>query len=312
MKPSANPLRIRHYFIRLWKKNAVACLFLLPWFIGIFVLTLGPMVSSFYLSFTQYDVLTPAKWIGTANYEKMFLDDPRFLQSLKVTLTYVLVSVPLKLGFALAVAMLLNKGLKGLRLYRTIYYIPTLLGGSVAIAVLWRQMFGGDGLLNRFLLNVFGVEAPDWISDPSYALYSIVALTVWQFGSSMIIFLAGLKQIPQDLYEAVEVDGAGKFRRFISITFPMLSPVVFFNLIIQLIGSFQAFTQSFIISKGTGGPIDSTLFYTLYLYQKGFSQFEMGYASAMAWILLVVIGLFTAVIFGTSKYWVHYADGGRS
>jgi multiple sugar transport system permease protein len=173
-------------------------------------------------------------------------------------------------------------------------------------------MFGGDGLLNRFLLNVFGVEAPDWISDPSYALYSIVALTVWQFGSSMIIFLAGLKQIPQDLYEAVEVDGAGKFRRFISITFPMLSPVVFFNLIIQLIGSFQAFTQSFIISKGTGGPIDSTLFYTLYLYQKGFSQFEMGYASAMAWILLVVIGLFTAVIFGTSKYWVHYADGGRS
>ena len=303
---------MRNYFTGLWKKNAVPYLFLLPWFLGLFVLTLGPMISSLYLSFTDYDLLSPAQWAGTANYEKMLNEDARYVQSLKVTLTYVFVSVPLKLAFALAVAMLLNKGLRALHIYRTLYYIPTLLGGSVAIAVMWRQMFGADGLLNGFLYSAFGIEAPDWVSNPKYALYSIIALTVWQFGSSMIIFLAGLKQIPPELYEAAEVDGAGKARRFLSITFPMLSPVVFFNLVIQLIGSFQAFTQAFIISRGTGGPIDSTLFYTLYLYQKGFSQFEMGYASAMAWVLLIIIGFFTAIVFGTSRYWVHYGDGGRS
>jgi len=304
--------RSHNFLGRLWKKNAVPFLFLLPWFLGIFVLTVGPMISSLYLSFTQYDLLTPSKWTGLANYKEMFLEDSRYIQSLLVTLKYVILSVPLKLAFALAIAMLLNKGLRALNFYRTLYYIPTLLGGSVAIAVLWRQMFGADGLFNQFLHYVFGIDAPDWISDPTYSLYSIIALTVWQFGSSMVIFLAGLKQIPMELYEAAEVDGAGKIRKFISITFPMLSPVVFFNLVIQLIGSFQAFTQSFIISRGTGGPIDSTLFYTLYLYQKGFSHFEMGYASAMAWILLLIIGFFTAIIFGTSKYWVHYADGGKS
>ncbi|AFH62919.1 carbohydrate ABC transporter permease [Paenibacillus caseinilyticus] len=312
MEQTVTPHRAHSYVGRLWKKNAVPFLFLLPWFLGTFVLTLGPMISSFYLSFTQYDLLTPAKWVGTANYENMLLEDTRYLQSLKVTLTYVFVSVPLKLGFALAVAMLLNKGLRALHFYRTLYYIPTLLGGSVAIAVLWRQMFGADGLFNLFLHGAFGIEAPDWVSDPTYSLYSIVALTVWQFGSSMVIFLAGLKQIPQDLYEAAEVDGAGKIQQFFSITVPMLSPVVFFNLVIQLIGSFQAFTQAFVVSRGTGGPIDSTLFYTLYLYQKGFSHFEMGYASAMAWILLLLIGFCTAILFGTSRYWVHYADGGKS
>ncbi|MEV5027802.1 carbohydrate ABC transporter permease [Paenibacillus sp. LPE1-1-1.1] len=298
------------YLKGLWKKNAVPYLFLLPWFLGVFALTIGPMISSLYLSFTQYDMLTPSKWIGTENYARMF-DDPRYMQSLKVTFTYVFVSVPFKLIFALAVAMLLNKGIRALPLYRTVYYIPTLLGGSVAIAVLWRKMFGGGGVLNEFLLSVFGIQAPDWVSNPKYAIYSIIALTVWQFGSSMIIFLAGLKQIPMELYEASEVDGAGRLRRFFNITIPMLSPVIFFNLVIQLITAFQAFTPAFIISGGKGGPIDSTLFYTLYLYQKGFAFFEMGYASAMAWGLLVIIAVFTAIIFGTSKYWVNYADGGK-
>lgn len=298
------------YLKGLWKKNAVPYLFLLPWFLGVFALTIGPMISSLYLSFTQYDMLTPSKWIGTENYARMF-DDPRYMQSLKVTFTYVFVSVPFKLIFALAVAMLLNKGIRALPLYRTVYYIPTLLGGSVAIAVLWRKMFGGGGVLNEFLLSVFGIQAPDWVSNPKYAIYSIIALTVWQFGSSMIIFLAGLKQIPMELYEASEVDGAGRMRRFFNITIPMLSPVIFFNLVIQLITAFQAFTPAFIISGGKGGPIDSTLFYTLYLYQKGFAFFEMGYASAMAWGLLVIIAVFTAIIFGTSKYWVNYADGGK-
>ncbi|WP_419876378.1 carbohydrate ABC transporter permease [Candidatus Pristimantibacillus sp. PTI5] len=298
------------YLKGLWKKNAVPYLFLLPWFLGVFALTIGPMISSLYLSFTQYDMLTPSKWIGTENYARMF-DDPRYMQSLKVTFTYVFVSVPFKLIFALAVAMLLNKGIRALPLYRTVYYIPTLLGGSVAIAVLWRKMFGGGGVLNEFLLSVFGIQAPDWVSNPKYAIYSIIALTVWQFGSSMIIFLAGLKQIPMELYEASEVDGAGRMRRFFNITIPMLSPVIFFNLVIQLITAFQAFTPAFIISGGKGGPIDSTLFYTLYLYQKGFAFFEMGHASAMAWGLLVIIAVFTAIIFGTSKYWVNYADGGK-
>ncbi|RRJ63224.1 sugar ABC transporter permease [Paenibacillus oralis] len=300
-----------HSFAGWWKRNLTAYLFLLPWFIGFFVLTLIPMISSLYLSFTDFNLLTPANGVGLENYNKMFNQDPRYLQSLKVTFVYVFASVPLKLGFALAVAMLMNKGMRGLGLYRTVYYIPTLLGGSVAIAVLWRKMFGGGGVVNTFLLEAFGIQAPDWVSNPKYALSSLVALSIWQFGSSMIIFLAGLKQIPNDYYEASQIDGAGKMRQFLSITLPMLSPVVLFNLIMQVISSFQAFTPAFIVSGGKGGPMDSTMFYTLYLYLKGFSFFEMGYASAMAWVLLVIIGLFTALIFASSKRWVTYGDGGE-
>ncbi|NOU94251.1 ABC transporter permease subunit [Paenibacillus sp. LMG 31456] len=298
------------YLTKLWKKNAVAYLFLLPWFIGLLALTIGPMINSFYYSLTKFDVISPPKYIGFENYKTMFTGDPRFFASLKVTIIYVFTSVPLKLTAALIIATLMNRGLRGISLYRTLYYLPTLLGGSVAIAVLWRKIFGGSGVVNQFLLN-FGIQAPDWIANPDYALYSIVALSVWQFGSSMIIFLAGLKQIPQDYYEASQVDGASKMKQFFHITIPLLTPVIFFNLVIQLIGAFQAFTQSFIISGGTGGPMDSTLFYTLYLYMKGFSFYEMGYASAMAWVLLVIIGIFTAIIFGSSRYWVHYADGGK-
>ncbi|MCR8630526.1 carbohydrate ABC transporter permease [Paenibacillus radicis (ex Xue et al. 2023)] len=298
------------YLAKLWKKNAVAYLFLLPWFVGLLALTIGPMINSFYYSLTKFDVISPPKYIGFDNYKTMFTGDPRFFASLKVTIIYVFTSVPLKLTAALMIATLMNRGLRGVSLYRTLYYLPTLLGGSVAIAVLWRKIFGGSGVVNQFLLN-FGIHAPDWVANPDYALYSIVALSVWQFGSSMIIFLAGLKQIPQDYYEASQVDGASKIKQFFHITIPLLTPVIFFNLVIQLIGAFQAFTQSFIISGGTGGPMDSTLFYTLYLYMKGFSFYEMGYASAMAWVLLVIIGIFTAIIFGSSRYWVHYADGGK-
>jgi multiple sugar transport system permease protein len=302
--------KISTFILKLWKRNAVAYLFLLPWFIGLFALTLGPMINSFYYSLTKFDLMSPPAYIGFDNYVTMFTADERYFTSLKVTFTYVFTSVPLKLAFALLVAVMMNRGLRGLSFYRTLYYLPTLLGGSVAIAVLWRKIFGGSGIVNQFLLT-FGIDAPDWIANPKYALYSIVALSVWQFGSSMIIFLAGLKQIPQDFYEAAEVDGASKLRKFVSITIPLLTPVILFNLVIQLIGSFQAFTQSFIISGGQGGPIDSTLFYTLYLYLKGFAFYEMGYASAMAWVLLLIIGAFTAVIFGSAKYWVHYGDGGK-
>lgn len=301
----------KSYVRKLWDKNAVPYLFLLPWLIGFFALTVGPMISSLYLSFTYYDVLSPAKWIGLDNYEKMFTDDSRLVKSLGVTFTYVFTSVPVRLAFALLIALLLNKGLRGVGFYRTVYYIPSLLGGSVAIAVLWRKIFGGNGIVNAFLLDVFGWQAPDWIANPKFALYSIVTLAAWQFGASMIIFLAGLKQIPTELYEAAQVDGAPIVQQFLKITIPLLTPVIFFNLVMGIIGAFQAFTSSFIISAGTGGPIDSTLFYTLYLYLKGFSFYEMGYASAMAWLLLVIIAIFTALTFSSSKYWVNYQDGGK-
>jgi multiple sugar transport system permease protein len=187
--------------------------------------------------------------------------------------------------------------------YRGIFYLPSLLGGSVAIAILWRQVFGAEGLVN----NLLGLEG-SWISRPSTVLSTLIVLAAWQFGSPMIIFLAGLKQIPQDLYDAAAVDGAGKVSTFLRITLPLLTPIIFFNLVLQMIGAFQAFTPAFIISGGTGGPSDSTLFYTLYLYKKGFEFLDMGYASAMAWVLLLIIAVFTAVAFYTSRYWVHYGD----
>lgn len=292
------------------QQNIVAYLFLAPWLLGLFVLTLGPMVASLYLSFTDYDLFTSPSWIGFENYRWMLFEDRRYLQSVQVTFTYVLVSVPLKLIFALAVAMILNRGLRGISLYRAIYFLPSLLGGSVAIAIMWRQIFSTDGVVN-YLLGLMGVKGASWISNPEYALYTLVILAVWQFGSPMVIFLAGLRQIPRDLYDASAVDGAGKLSQFFRITIPLLTPIIFFNFLMQMIGSFQAFTSSYVVSGGTGGPADSTLFYTLYLYQQGFTEFRMGYASAMAWMLLAMIAVVTAVSFLSSKYWVHYGDGGK-
>jgi multiple sugar transport system permease protein len=284
-------------------------LFLSPWIVGFLVLTLGPMLASLYLSLTNFELLGSAQFVGLANYQRMFFSDMRFVQSLKVTVLYVLFSVPLKLVFALCIALLLNRQIRGVGIYRAIYYLPSLLGGSVAIAIMWRQVFSYNGLLNEFLLT-FGIDAPSWISNPDYALDTLVALAVWQFGSPMIIFLAGLKQIPKDLYEASAIDGAGKITQFVQITLPMLTPIVFFNFVMQVIGSFQAFTPSFIISNGTGGPADSTLFYTLYLYQVAFGNFQMGYGSALAWFLLGIIATATALAFLSSRYWVFYEDSG--
>ncbi|GAB2695406.1 carbohydrate ABC transporter permease [Paenibacillus thermoaerophilus] len=292
----------------LWRQDRTAYLFLLPWLVGFFGLTLGPMIGSFYLSLTKYNLLNAPQWLGLDNYAQIFAEDELFRRSIALTFQYVLLAVPLRLFFALMVAMALNKGIRMLGIYRTVYYIPSLLGGSVAIAIVWRKMFDGDGLVNLFL-KLFGVEGPSWIAHPDYVLYTIITLAVWQFGSAMVIFLAGLKQIPAELYEASEVDGAGKFRQFFRITLPLLSPVIFFNLVMSMIGSFQVFTPGYVIGDGRGGPIDSTMFYTLYLYLKGFSFFDMGYASALAWILLAIIGVFTAVMFVTSKYWVFYGDG---
>jgi multiple sugar transport system permease protein len=293
-------------FKKAWKRNSIAYMFLSPWLIGLLGLSLIPMVASLYLSFTNYDMFTSPKWTGIENYTQMF-QDGKYLASVKVTTTYVLLSVPLQLMFALGVALMLNRGLRGLRFYRAVYYVPSLFGGSVAVALLWRQLFGGEGLINRGLAH-FGIEGTNWISSPDTALYTLVILAVWQFGAPMVIFLAGLKQVPLELYEAAKIDGASKFKQFFKITLPMISPIVLFNLIMQIIHAFQAFTPAYIVSGGEGGPLDSTLFYTLYLYQKAFTHFDMGYAAAMAWILLIAIAIITAIIFGTSKKWVFYQE----
>jgi multiple sugar transport system permease protein len=290
-----------------WRESATGYLFLAPWLIGFFGLTLGPALVSLYLSFTDYDLLSNPRWVGAANYVRIATSDPKFSAAMHVTFLYVALAVPLKLAFALLVAVMLNRGLRGLPLYRAIFYLPSLIGASVAVSVLWRQLFAGDGLLNQ-ALKLVGIHGPSWISNPDTALYTLVALSVWQFGSPMIIFLAGLRQIPKDVYEAAEIDGASRNQQFWRITLPLLTPVLFFNLVVQTIDAFKAFTPAFIISGGTGGPIDATLFYTLYLYQEAFAYFRMGYASALAWVLVVIIAAFTALSFLSSRYWVHY-DG---
>ena len=288
------------------RRSKAAYLFLLPWMLGVILVTLVPMLTSLYLSFTDYRLGGGARFVGLTNYQRM-VDDPKFAASAVVTARYVFISVPLQLAFALAIAVVLNRGVRGLAVYRSVYYLPSLLGGSVAVAVLWRQIFSSEGLLPQLAAGV-GIQMGSWISEPAHALDTLMILNVWTFGSPMIIFLAGLRQIPEELIEAAKVDGAGAWRRFTSVVLPLLSPVLFFNLVLQLIGSFQAFTGAYIVSSGTGGPANSTLFYTLYLFQAGFQNFEMGYASALAWVLFVVIGIFTAINFVASRYWVHYEN----
>ena len=289
------------------RDNKAGYLFLLPWLIGLVVIVAGPMFASLYLSFTNYSLIQAPEFIGLDNYVRMF-NDPRLHKSIAVTFIYVIVGVPAQLIVALAIAMLLNEGMKGLAFYRSIFYLPSMLGASVAIAVLWRQMFEVDGLVNQ-VLRQFGIPATtSWIADPQYALWTIILLHVWTFGSPMVIFLAGLRQIPGMYYEAASVDGASRWAQFRKITLPLLSPIIFFNLVLQVINAFQSFTQAYVVSNGTGGPADETLFYTLYLYQRGFVQFQMGYAAAMAWLLVVIIAAFTAINFYFSKRWVFYGD----
>ncbi len=306
MAAAAPPAQKRKLSLAARHQERAAWSFLAPWFVGMLAITAFPMVASLYLSFTDYNLLKPPEFIGLENYADM-LNDPRLAKSLGVTFTYVFLGVPLLMAAALGLAIMLNRGIRGLAIYRSVYYLPSLLGGSVAVGILWRQLFGTEGLVNQFLA-LFGIDGPGWISDPDTALGTLVALHVWTFGSAMVIFLAGLRQIPEMYYEAASIDGAGRWRQFRSITLPLLSPIIFFNLILQIIGSFQTFTQAFIVSGGSGGPADSTLFYTLYLYQEGFGKRDMGYASAMAWFLLLIIAVFTAVNFIASKHWVFYSD----
>ena len=301
---------------KTWRKDGLASLlFLGPWFVGLVAITVGPILASLVLSFTDYNLLSSPSWIGLDNYREM-IGDPRLHQAMRVTFTYVVVGVPLQLVAALGLAMVLDRGVRGLPFYRSVYYLPSLLGGSVAIAILWRQIFGARGLVNQVLelpvispvVGFLGIEPQGWVSSPDTALGTLIILHVWTFGSPMVIFLAGLRQIPAMYHEAAAVDGATSWTRFFRITLPLLTPIIFFNLVLQVINSFQTFTQAYIVSGGRGGPADSTLFYTLYLYQEGFKNFDMGYASAMAWLLLTIIAGFTAVNFFAARFWVFYGD----
>jgi multiple sugar transport system permease protein len=289
------------------KENIAGYVFLLPWFVGLIVFMAGPVLSSLYLSFTNFNLIGAPQWTGIQNYITM-LHDPNWWAAVRVTLIYVVVSVPLKIIFALLIAMLLKQGLYGLGLFRAVYYVPSLLGGSVAIALLWRELFDTNGVVNQ-ALNAIGIHiTTSWISNPHYALATLIILSIWQFGSPMLIFLAGLKQIPPEYYEAAATDGANAFRKFFTITVPMITPIIFFNMVLQMVGAFQAFTPAYVVSDGTGGPLNTTLFYTLYIYQEGFGLLHMGYASAMAWGLLVAIAVFTSLAFLSSRYWVFYQD----
>lgn len=288
-------------------ENLAGYMFIAPWLIGFLGLTLIPMAASLYLSFTSYDIFTTPRWIGFNNFQTMWAD-ARYWNSVRATFYYVFTSVPLRLAFALAIAMLLNTGFSMLGLYRAVFYVPSIIGGSVAVALMWRRLFGPDGLLNAGL-SVLGVEGLNWLGNPRTGIWTLIILAIWQFGSPMLIFLAGLKQIPQELYEAASIDGAGGWRKFIRITLPLLSPVILFNLVMQIISGFMVFTQAFVVTGG--GPLDTTRFYSLYLYDQAFRNFRMGYASAMAWVLLLIIAFFTALAFRSSAMWVHYETGGE-
>ena len=285
-------------------ENLAGYLFLTPWLIGLIAFTIIPVLASLYLSFTDYNMLLTPNWIGLENYTKLF-SDMRFQKSMSVTVKYVILGVPIKLICALLIAVLLNRKIHGLGIYRAAYYLPSLLGSSVAVSVLWRQIFNRYGLVNQ-LLAMIGIEGMNWIATPSTAIYTIIILEIWQFGSPMLIFLAGLRQIPHELYESASIDGASALKRFFRITLPLLSPTIFFNLVMQMINAMQSFNSVFIISGGTGGPLDSTLLLSLYLYLNGFAYFKMGYASAQAWVLFIVLAVFTIIQKAVEKRWVYY------
>jgi oligogalacturonide transport system permease protein len=290
------------------RKQYVGLLYISPWIIGFLVLTLYPFLASLYYSFTDYSMIKEARFVGFKNYVDIFTKDPVFYQSLKVTLLYVVMAVPLKLAFALFIALVLNVKMRGINFYRTIYYLPSILGGSIAVSVLWRFLFMREGLVNE-VLSYASIPPLNWLGDPKLALFTITMLPVWEFGSSMVLFLAGLKQVPNELYEAAKVDGASKLRIFFRVTLPLLTPIVLFNLIMQTINAFQQFTAAFVITSG--GPMKSTYLYGLMLYDNAFQFFKMGYASALSWILFIIILAFTLVLFKTSNRWTYYEDGGE-
>ena len=288
---------------KFWKNN-FGFLFILPWLIGFCIFKLYPFASSLYYSFTDYNLFDGVTKFGFFNYTDIFTTK-KIMKAFGITFKYAFITVPLKLIFSLFIAYILNFKIKGVNFFRTAYYIPSILGGSVAIAVLWKAVFRDDGLLNT-ALGFIGIQGPSWLSDPHYALMVICLLRIWQFGSAMIIFLAALKGVPTELYEAASLDGAGKWRQFFFVTVPLITPVIFYNLVTQLVQAFQEFNGAYIITQG--GPRNSTTLISLLIYNSAFKTYDMGAASAMAWVLFIILMFFTAVAFTSQKYWVYYSD----
>ncbi len=285
------------------KKKYIGLFFISPWIIGFMLFGLYPLLSSLYYSLTDYAILGKANFIGFKNYIYIFTKDRDFYHSLGVTFKYVLIAVPMKLLAALFFALLLNQGIRFMGTFRTIFYLPSILGGNISISILWKFLFMRSGFLNN-LLSKIGITAIPWLEDPKFALFTISMVNVWAFGSSMVIFLAGLKQIPGELYEAARIDGASPVSIFFRVTLPLLTPQLFFNLIMQVIVMFQTFTSAFVITNG--GPIKSTYLFSLKIYKEGFSFFNMGYAAALSWVLFIIILCATALLFKSSKSWLHY------
>lgn len=286
------------------KRDYMGLVYVAPWVIGLLIFQAYPFISSLIYSFTKYNIAN-MDFIGFDNYIRLFTIDKEFFKSVLVTFGYVFMTVPGKLIMAMIVALILNQKLKGINIVRTIYYIPSLMGGSIAVSILWKLMFMSDGVINKMLAQI-GIVGPNWIGDPKTALPTICLLEIWQFGSSMVLLLAALKAVPKELYEAASVDGANKWRMYWKITFPAISPILFFNLIMQTIQAFQNFTSAFVITNG--GPNKSTYVLGMKLYTEAFSNFKMGYASAVSWVMFVLIMIMTIVLFKTSNRWVHYDD----
>ena len=290
---------------RLDAETKAGLAFTSPFIIGFLLFMIVPMMISLYYSLCDYNILSAPVFVGLKNYIKMFSDEV-FFKTIGVTFFYALISVPLRLAFALLVAMLLLNSSRLTAFYRAAYYLPSIIGGSVAVSILWKRMFAIDGVINK-VLAVFGMKDPvSWLGDKNTAIWTLILLAVWQFGSSMLIFLSSLKQIPPSLYEAASIDGAGKFRQFFKITLPLLTPTIFFNLVMQMINGFLAFTHCYIITQGK--PLNSTLFYTVYMYQQSFEYYNTGYGAALAWVMLLIVGLITAFLFATKRFWV-YEEG---
>lgn len=288
----------------MYENKKLGFLFVLPFVLGVLLFKLFPFVMSFALSFTQYDLIDPPEYIGLQNYKELFGDDPLFVKSLGVTLWFAVLAVPLRVGFALFIAHVLNFRLRGINFFRSAFYLPSILGGSIAVAVLWRFLFAKYGLVNLILVKL-GFEPVAWLADEHYSMWTIVLLFTWQFGSAMVIFLAALQNVPTSLYEAAEIDGASRAQQFRRITVPLITPVIFFNMIMQMVNAFQEFNAPYMITEG--GPLSSTYVLALYIYDQSFRYFNLGYGAALSWVLFALVAGLSLFSFWSSKYWVFYA-----
>lgn len=297
MKIIAKPLTLQR------REAIFGYVFISPWLIGFIVFTLGPMIASLVLSLTEYKIIKVPAFIGLANYTKLFLADPKFWHSLQVTATYALIAIPLNLILGFMLAFLLNQKVPGLPFWRTVFYMPSLIAG-VAVAMLWGMIFNPKyGILN-WILSLVGIHGPGWLASPQWALPALIIMSMWSVGGGMIIYLSGLQSIPTAFYEAAEIDGANSWQKLFRITLPLMSPIIFYNLVMGIIGTFQYFTEAYVLTSG--GPAESTLFYNLYLYRNAFTYLNMGYASALAWVLFVIVLLLTLLVFRSSLAWVYY------